>query len=476
MYTDQLTTEQFGMWSLLEVTSQILVITFGLRLSTAMIRFYSGASEKADKSKIVFAAFLATLFSIIIFNLGTHPFVRTFSVLFFASDQFEGYFTFLILWTSFEILNRLVLDLVRIKERPGYYITIILTKFVIVLSLIIYMVAFREMGIKGIILGQLAGSVFIFLITLPFLFREMKWEIDKRVLSEMFNYGFPLIFSGISAFVLNMGDRYLLKLFLDYHEVGIYSLSYKISAVLKMVLVQAFQLGFLPIAFNMYNKPDAPRFFSKVFTYYVFILFWTGLGIALFSKEIIVLFSSSEAYYESYKYVPLLVLAICFFGMQNFFIIGLHYAKRTRKIAFITLIVLVFSLGLNIILIPRIGLYGAAFTAILSGLLMTLMNFFQSQKYYPIRYEWKKVGFIIGVAVFIVLVSLLFKEWPIVLRIGLKSLLAMVFPVLLYLIGFYEQVEIQRLIGLWRKWRNLRNWYDNLAAISRKQSMDSTDL
>ena len=45
IYTDQLTTNQFGMWSLLEVTSQILVITFGLRLSTAMIRFYSDEGE-----------------------------------------------------------------------------------------------------------------------------------------------------------------------------------------------------------------------------------------------------------------------------------------------------------------------------------------------------------------------------------------------------------------------------------------------
>jgi len=476
IYTDQLTTDQFGMWSLLEVSSQILVITFGLRLSTAMIRFYSDAKEAAGRGKIVFTALLASLGSILIFNLGTHPFVRTFSELFFETPQFADYFTFLIIWTSFEILNRLVLDLVRIKERPGYYITLTIIKFVIVLSLNIYFIVYLGMGIKGIILGQLIGSIFIFLFALPFLLREIKWSVDQTLFHEMFKYGFPLIFSGISTFALNAGDRYLLKIFMDYHEVGIYSLSYKISNVLKMVLVQAFQLGFLPIAFNMYKKPDAPRFFSKIFTYYVFILFWSGLVVALYSKELIVLLSSSETYYESYKYIPWLVLSVCFFGMQNFFIIGLHYAKRTRRVALITLIVLGFSMGLNLLLIPWIGLYGAAITSILSGLLMTLLNFFQSQKYYPITYELKKVGIIIAVSILLVLLSLLFGSWHISLRIILKAMLILLFPAALYLVGFYEAVEIERLRGLWKKWKNPRHWYDNLAEISKKQSMDSSDI
>ena len=475
IYTDQLTTEQYGMWSLLEVTSQILVITFGMRLSTAMIRFYAEA-EGTDRRIIVFTAFWATFLSLFIFNLAIQPFAESFSVLFFDSDRFGGYFNFLVIWTSFEILNRLVLDLIRIRERPGYYITVMIIKFVLFLSLNIYFIVGLGMGIKGIILGQMTGSGIVLLLTLPFLVREMKWKVDMQVFSEMFRYGFPLIFSGISTFVLNVGDRYLLKIFMDYHEVGIYSLSYKISNVLKMVLVQAFQLGFLPIAFNMYDRPGAHRFFSKIFTYYVFIMFWSGLSIALFSKEIIVLFSSSATYYEAYRYIPWLVLAVCFFGIQNFFIIGLHYAKKTRRIALITLIVLAFSLGMNGLLIPRIGLYGAAFTAILSGILMSLLNYFQSQEYFPIRYELKKTGIIMAVSIGIVLVSLLFSQWSLLFRIITKVILIMTFPLLLYLFGFYEPVEIERLKGLWKKWRKPRYWYANIIEITKKQSMDSLDV
>jgi len=476
IYTDQLTTVQFGMWSLLEVTGQVLVISFGLRLSTAMIRFYSDAKSDQARKQIVSTAMVASIISILVFNAGAHPFTADLSVLFFDTPEFNDYFTFLIVWTSFEILNRIVLDLIRIKEKPLFYITLTIAKFLIILTLNIYFIAVLHMGIMGIILGQLIGSLFGFVVALPFLIKEMRWSVDLSLLREMIAYGFPLIFSGISAFILNVGDRYLVKIFLDYDDVGIYSLSYKISSVLKMVLVQAFQLGFLPIAFNMFNKPEAPRFFSKVFTYYTFLLFWSSLVIGLFSREIIILFSSDESYYSAYHFVPLLVTAISFFGIQNFFIIGLHYAKKTRQVALITLIVLIFSLLLNTILIPRIGLYGAAITAILSGLLMILMSYMQSQKFYPIRYEIRKVIIIIAVFAAILGSNFLLNRWPVGWTIPIKILLVLIYPALLYLFRFYDPVEIESLRGLWRKWRSPMNWYRNLGELLRKQSFDSTDM
>jgi len=142
----------------------------------------------------------------------------------------------------------------------------------------------------------------------------------------------------------------------------------------------------------------------------------------------------------------------------------------------ITLIVLAFSLGMNGLLIPRIGLYGAAFTAILSGILMSLLNYFQSQEYFPIRYELKKTGIIMAVSIGIVLVSLLFSQWSLLFRIITKVILMMTFPLLLYLFGFYEPVEIERLKGLWKKWRKPRYWYANIIEITKKQSMDSLDV
>lgn len=476
IYTDKLTTEQYGMWSILEISSQILIITFGLRLSTAMLRFYASEEDKVKKARIVFTAFWASLISIGIFNAFTHPFSSDFSAFFFDTREFSTYFTLLIAWTSFEILNQLALDLIRVKERPGLYITATISKFVIVLITNIYLIAFRGMGIEGIILGQLFGSVALFLMTLPFLMRAMSFSIDFKVFREMFNYGFPLIFSGISSFILAVGDRYLVKVFLSYDDVGIYALGYKLSNIIKIVFVQAFQLSFLPIAFNMYHKENANRFFTKVFTYYVLVIFWAGLALSLFSREIINAFATNPDYYDAYLYIPWLTLAICFIGIQNFFMIGIHYAKKTRILATITFFVMLVNVGLNLVLIPRFGLYGAAAAYIAAGLLMTVLNYRQSQKYYPISYELPKLLMIVCLSMALYAVSVLFKDMSVFPRLGLKAALLLVFPFILYVFRFYEPVEINRISGIWRKWRNPKFWYRNLKDLSLKQSVDSTDL
>lgn len=476
IYTDKLTPDQYGMWSILEITSQILVITFGFRLSTALLRFYASENDDKGRGRIVFTAFGATILSVIIFNLLTQFLTTDFSRLFFGTAEFALYFRYLVLWTSFEIFNQLILDLIRVKEKPGLFITATISKFTVVLFVIIYLIVNRGMGIEGIILGQLTGSIALILFAVPLLAREMHFRIDLPLFREMFRYGFPLIFSGISTFILAVGDRYLVKYFLDYNEVGIYSLSYKFSNLVKIIFIQAFQRGFLPIAFNMYDKPNAKRFFTKIFTYYVFLIFWSGLALSLFSREIIHIFSSSEAYYEAYRYIPLQTLAIGFFGMQSFFMIGLHYAKRTHIIAFITTGVVAVNIGLNMVLIPAAGLYGAAITYIISGLLMVFLNYFQSQKYYTIRYELGKILTILLLSVSLYLASLFINDMVLWLRIILKLLVIVAFPFLLYLFKFYEPVEVDRIIGVWKKWRNPRNWNKNIRQMMVGQSFNSSEL
>ncbi|MFC2089963.1 lipopolysaccharide biosynthesis protein [Bacteroidota bacterium] len=476
IYTEKFSTDEYGMWSILEITSQILVISFGLRLSTALIRFYVAEKDAKGKGKIIFTAFLTTLLSVVVLNLFTQFVTPDLSNLFFNTTEFASYFRYLFIWTSFEVFNQLFLDLIRVKEKPGFFILISLTKFIAVLLVIIYLIVYRGMGIEGIIIGQLTGSISLFLLALPFLFREMHWSFDLTVFRKLIRYGFPLIFSGISTFLLSVGDRYLVKYFLDYHEVGVYSLSYKFSNLVKILFIQAFQRGFLPIAFNMYDKPDAKRYFKKIFTYYVFMIFWVGLALSLLSKEIIYLVSSSETYYEAYKYIPLQTIAICFFGVQYFFMIGLHYALRTKIIAFVTVFVLAVNIGMNVLLIPRIGLYGAAITYIISGLLMLIFNYQQSQKYYPINYELGKVMTIIILSISLYSVSFLINDLASWLRISLKFLVILAYPLLLALFRFYEPVELERIMGAWKKWRNPRSWNKNIRQILEGQSLNSSDL
>ena len=108
------------------------------------------------------------------------------------------------------------------------------------------------------------GQFLIILFRAKFIWKNIVFQLDIKTLKEMLGYGIPLVFSTISAMILNFGDRYLIKLFLGNAAVGIYAAGYKIASLVNIFVNQPFQLGFLPIAFSQAKKKDSARFFSKI--------------------------------------------------------------------------------------------------------------------------------------------------------------------------------------------------------------------
>ncbi|MFO7863912.1 MAG: oligosaccharide flippase family protein [Salinivirgaceae bacterium] len=470
LYTSELTSAEYGILSLLEVTSQLLTVIVGLRMATALLRF--GAAEKQiDKQKsIIFISFVMTLVSVVIMNLLLHPFASNFSNLFFDHNNYSNYFHILFLWSSFEIFNKLFLSYLRIDNRSVFYIIIVILKVALVLGLNIYFIAFRHMGVEGVILSQLIGSALVFLVILPKIIGSMRFHIDRKLGIEMLRYGVPLIFAGISMLLLTVGDRYLLKYFLSYSEVGIYSLGYKIAGVINMLLIQSFQLGFMPIAFKMFDQPGAKRFYSKILTYYTFILILGALALSFFSREVLLLMADKPEYYVAHAVVPIISLAFILKGMQFVFSIGMHYAKKMKYNAYIITFSVVFSFGLSIILIPIIGYYGAAISAVLSNLLLAILFYKYSQKFYTIPFELKKIGllFIIGGGIYAT--SWFTVNLGIVYALVIKFILLVLFPVLLYVFKFYDVQELRAMKGFVRKWKKTGEWKNNIYKMSGRKT------
>lgn len=462
LYTSYLSTEEYGIFAILEVSSQLLTVALGFRLSTAMLRFSSSEKSIDKKKSVIFMALLGTLGSVILLNILFQPFSKDFSQLFFEHTNFTNYFKILFLWSSFDIFNRLFFDFLRLKGKSVFYMIVTILKVTTILIFNIFFIVYLELGVQGIILSQLIGCILVFIILLPKVIRSLSFKLDFILFKEMFKYGFPLIFSGISMMLLTIGDRYILKIFLSYSEVGIYSLGYKIAGLINMLLVQSFQLGFLPLAFQMYDKPDSKRYFSKVLTYYTYILVFVSLGLSLFSKEALLLLARDPAYIVAYTVVPLITLAFIFKGMQFVFSLGLHYAKKTHYNAVIITLLVVVNFSINIILIPRIGIYGPAIAAVVSNLCMSLVFYHYSQKLYRIPFEIGKIIKIFIVGFILFGLSVLLGIENIYINIAIKAILFISFPFLLYILQFYEQIEIESIKGFIRKWRNIKNWNTNL--------------
>ncbi len=443
LYTVHLSTEEYGILAILQAIMQILIGVFGLNLPTAMMRWYAPEKDIEKQKSIVFTTLLSTLFVAVLLSVILIPLSNKFSLEIFDNIEFTRYFIFLFLAVSAGIVNNVPLNLIRLKERSVFYITLTTIKFTLIILSNIYFVAYLKIGVEGIIISELIGHLFVIIFTIPMMIKNSTLKINLTVLLEMIKYGAPLVFSTIFTFVLTLGDRFIIKYFYGDSSVGVYSLGHKIASVINMLILQSFQLGFLPIAYRKLSEPNAKRYYSKVLTYYTLILVFSALIISLFSKELIKLLALNSEYWIAYIVVPLISFAFVLKGIQYTFALSFHYAKKTSYNALIVVVTAIINILLNIYLIRKFDFPGAAASLLLSILIMMILSYLLGQKVYKIPYEILKISKIFFVGLILYLISLLFSDISFVLQIFFKIIIIFTFPIILRLINVFEEIEIQ---------------------------------
>lgn len=453
LYTAKLSLPNYGRFAILETTSMFLTMVLGLQIISSMMRWSAETEDRNEQGKILFNSYFILLITAIAINIIFAPLKLWLSQVFFSSIDYSHFFTVIFAIIGLEIVNKVPMNLFRFKGKPIVYSIFFASKLVIVLIFNIYFLVFAEIGVIGIFYSQLIANVIQMLCTIPILLKNFNYKFDLNLIKEMLGYSFPLIFSAISVQLLAIGDRYIIKYLLDYSQVGIYSLGYKIAGVLNVLVVQAFALGFVPIAFKMQRSPDAAIFYKKVFKYLSMILVFGALGLSLFSREILLVFAQKPEFYIAYKIVPLITIAFVFKGLQNMFMLGFHYVKKTKYVAYIVTLALFVNIGLNFVLIPIFGIWGAALTTVVSSLLISVLSYIVSQRFYPVKYEIGKMLIVFAAGFVLYFISGFLADSNIYFGLGMKVILCLLFPILLYIFKFYEKTELDKMKKVLSKFR-----------------------
>ena len=454
LYTSKLSLLNYGRFTILEVTMMFLSMVLGLRLVSSMMRWSAETEDPREQGKILFNTYFILLVVGMLINVISVPFRGELSKLFFDTNLYENFFTILFAIVSIEILNQVPMNLLRFQGKPVLYSAIFVSKLIIVLLSNIFFLVYMDSGIIGIFYSQLIANVVILIFTLPFLFKNFTFIYDLILLKEMLGYSVPLIFSAISVQLLAVADRFIIKQLMDYSQVGIYSLGSKIAGVLNVFVVQAFALSFLPIAYKMLKEPDADKFYRKIFKYLAMVLVFFALGLSLFSKEILQLFARKPEFLVAYKVVPILTIAFIFKGLQYMFMLGFHYVKKTKYIAYIVSSILFVNIGLNYLLIPHYGIWGASLATMISSFLIAAISYKVSEKFYPVHYELGKMFTVFGVGIILYLAATYIVWDNLLISLIYKLSLCAIFPILLYFMKFYEKTELQKMKRVFDNFKN----------------------
>ena len=205
------------------------------------------------------------------------------------------------------------------------------------------------------------------------------------------------------------------------------------------------------------------RFHIKTFTYFVLLMTLLGLGIVLFSKEIIyVLGAGNQDFYDAIPLIPVIILGLIFSGMRSVFVLPLTKAKRTRLISIVLFVTGLFNIVLNFLLIPYWGKMAAALTTSASQLLAALWFLYMVRKIEVVNYEIGKISKVLLIGVSFCIVALYLPALPFILDVLLRLSLVLSFLLCLYWFRFFEVVELQKLRQIWSKWRNPKEMLRNI--------------
>lgn len=451
LYTHNISTANYGRLQIINTVGTILLtlVTFGFASALMKVYFRDAKTEEEKKNLIgtMFMFVVPISFAATIALYLLSPYISNFLL---GSVEFKALFQILFLNTFFLCFMTLGLALLRVKEHSKKYVGIVLSEFAVMMGLNFYFIVYLNLDIAGVLLANTAGYIISCVLLFPIILRNASFKLSGFLLKKLWMFGIPIIPASIAMWFMDLSDRYFLEFFRSSDEVGVYSLGYKIGTIVSVLLVWPFQLSWPTIYFDASRRPDAGKFYSIVLTYFTLIGTFLALVLSVLAPEIIRLISG-EAYWDAYKVVPLVAISYVFYGMHFVVAPGVHIMEKTKLYPLLVAIPAGINVGLNFWIVPRYGMVGAAMTTLVSFLLVIILTYFVSNHFYPIKYEWKRIFGIFGIALGVFLASYFLKFDSLTVSVVFKLTLIAVYVAILFLFGYFSKQEIEKVKLLFRK-------------------------
>lgn len=443
IYTKYFTVEEFGRLGLILALISILIQIVVLGQNHSLLRFINQINyQDKRKSTLYTITIFVVIINILFVFIGIRisPFIAQ---LFGNPEDYNSSLKIAVFIVAFSIINNIFQSKLRADENSIFFTVLNIIKLIVLIIITVYLVAFIKYGINGVLYAQLISEILGLILVLPMMIREMEPKFDKKILLASLKFGVPLIFAGLSMTLLNISDRFVIKFLDNEKSLGLYELGYRIAGILNMFLVIPMNLTFVPVAYKIYKQPNDKDYFSKIMTYFTFIIIWGALFLSIFSKEILIIFSKNSEFISSYSIVPLILYSYVFLGMSIISSVGIFMEGRTMYSAIATIIATIFNIGLNFILIPKIGIMGAAISTLIAFAVLFALNLIFSNYFYKIQYEYKKLSALFILSLILFKATYFLSTSHFWVDMAIKMVFVIIFPFILVLFSFYEKKEIE---------------------------------
>jgi O-antigen/teichoic acid export membrane protein len=441
LYTHYLTRADYGRVETLTAASTVLVIALRLGITSAFFRFYFDSKQAADRVRVVRTSFwftmamatagliaglvLAEPIASALAMSGHTNLVRAAAIGLWAQMNYEQ-----------------LTSLFRVEERSVQFVYASLSNIVVTVAATVVLVVGFHQHALGVLVGNFTGTLVVYFALLAYRRYQLGLEFDRKLLRQMNKFGLPLVPSALALWAINFIDRLFVAHYKGQGEVGVYSVAVRVSSAIVFILI-AFRTAWPAFAYSIEDDGEARRTYAYVLTYLVLITCWASLALGALAPWIVDLLSAPP-FHRAQEAVALLSFAAAAYAGYTVLAIGSGRARRTQFNWVVTGFGAAVNIGLNVLLIPRYGMVGAAVSTLVSYVALMIGMTLYSQRVYPVPYQWRRVLTAAGAAAGLTLLA----RWP-DLPLGPSIVLVLVYPLALLGLAFYlpaERARLRRLV------------------------------
>lgn len=413
IYTRGMGPAEFGIFSLMLSLAGLLTILYRLGQDGALLRFHFDLASKRAAA-LYWTLTAVTVIAGVVFSL---------VLVTLAGPVFGAIFAGIDLWPYGWLAAGIALVTAvqfvpttwfRATEHPERVVGFGLATFVVGAAVTLVLVLGLHLGAVGGLLGQLAAGLVAVAVTLALLSRRRPARIDTELARDGLRFGLPLVPHGLAGWVLNLSDRWVIGLTIGLgvaatqRAIGIYSLGYQLGQVVAVVGL-ALNTAWVPFFYVRGEHPRGPELLREMSSLSIAALaILVAFAGALAPEVVRVLAPASwgtDAAIAA-QVTPLVAIASLVQGLYLMAVSPVFLRKRTAALPLFTLLAGAVNVGLNLVLIPRIGVVGAAWSTIAGYGTLAAGTIWYARRDYRLEFDWLRLAALVAIDGGAIVVSL----------------------------------------------------------------------
>jgi O-antigen/teichoic acid export membrane protein len=419
--TRYLSPAEYGIFNYTSTVQSFVFIFSTLSLNLFLMRYYFEAENENEKKKLFGTVFLFIFtlnFILLLLEFLIFPIAIT---KFNISVPFHPYFKIAIIINFLEVASIIPLAHYRVTKRAWSYFFLSSSKAIFTILLSIIFVVGYDMGIMGRYYGILVINIIYLVIYIVIIQKISKISYDWSIIKRGLQFSLPILPATFASTAIMSLDRIVLERYVSISQLGLYSVGVTLGSVI-MIIVRGYYYAIEPDIYQSFRTEQFNQKILKLKNMFLSTILGIGCIFIVFCREIVSIFAS-EQFYECYMIIPFFIIASVFRGAEMLMGVTLYALKKTTYEPIIVCGGLLVNIVSNLILIPRMGILGAAISSLLSFYTIFLLSSRITEKLTTIRWGYIKDTFIILLFTGMSLVFMNFQTEKLLLTIFLKIII-----------------------------------------------------